>query len=94
MTINNQRCSIVIMNTIIQKAVIILGSKIALANKLGVKQQYISNWIHRDKQIPSDFCIPIEKATDCQITCEELRPDIDWAYLRNQHVQQQAKEVI
>ncbi|MDT4679101.1 transcriptional regulator, partial [Escherichia coli] len=27
-------------------------------------------------------CPAIEKATGGAVTCEELRPDIDWAYLR------------
>jgi len=29
------------------------------------------------------LAIEIEKATEGQVTCEELRPDVDWAYLRN-----------
>lgn len=31
---------------------------------------------------PIEWCIPIEKVTGGLVRCEELRPDIDWSYLR------------
>ena len=36
---------------------------------------------------PIERCIPIERATNGEVTCEELRPDrkADFAYLRNLH---------
>ena len=30
----------------------------------------------------AERCIQIEKATAGAVRCEQLRPDIDWAYLR------------
>lgn len=32
---------------------------------------------------PIEWCIPVEKATGGLVPCEELRPDIDWSYLRD-----------
>ena len=32
---------------------------------------------------PLDWCIKIEKATNRAVTCEELRPDHDWQFLRS-----------
>lgn len=30
-----------------------------------------------------NLAINIERETGAAVTCEELRPDVDWAYLRN-----------
>lgn len=40
----------------------------------------VCNWNKRG--IPICYCIPIEKETNGEILCEEMRPDLDWAYLR------------
>ena len=58
-----------------------LGSQAELARALGVKQQVVSNW-HRRGNVPADYCPSIEKATGGAVTCEDLRPDVDWAYPR------------
>ena len=34
------------------------------------------------RPIPAERCPEIEKATGGAVRCEELRPDVDWAYLR------------
>jgi DNA-binding transcriptional regulator YdaS (Cro superfamily) len=33
--------------------------------------------------VPADRCPVIERETGGAVRCEELRPDVDWAYLRN-----------
>lgn len=50
----------------------------AIALKLGVTQQTLTNW--KQRGIPADKCPDIEQATG--IKCEELRPDVNWAVLR------------
>lgn len=67
--------------TPIQRAIQICGSQSALAEKLGLVPQVVNNWIRRDS-IPAERCIEIERATNGQVRCEDLRPDVDWAYLR------------
>ncbi|NPI99188.1 transcriptional regulator, partial [Escherichia coli] len=37
---------------------------------------------HRVRQLPAERCPAIERATRGEVLCEELRPDIDWSYLR------------
>lgn len=48
-----------------------------LAEKLGVSQGLISMWSSGEKRIPILRSIEIERATDGQVTRQELRPD-DW----------------
>ena len=56
------------------------GRPSALAMALGVSIQRLSNWGSR--QVPAEICPAIERATGGAVRCEDLRPDVDWAYLR------------
>lgn len=53
-----------------------------LGAALKVSQVIISQWKTGARQVPADRCIEIERATAGAVRCEELRPDVDWAYLR------------
>lgn len=53
-----------------------------LASELGVPEPTVSQWKNGHRRVPADWCIDIERATGGLVTCEELRPDVDWAYLR------------
>jgi DNA-binding transcriptional regulator YdaS (Cro superfamily) len=66
----------------LNKAIQISGSQSALARKMGIKQGYVGNWL-RSGSVPVERCIQIESVTGGAVRCEELRPDIDWAVLRN-----------
>lgn len=52
------------------------------ARGLGVSQVQLSQWRTGARQVPAEHCPKIEKATGGTVTCEILRPDVDWAYLR------------
>lgn len=54
-----------------------------LARKLKINPALISQWRNRVRPIPPERCPSIERATDGAVTCEELRPDVDWAVLRH-----------
>lgn len=58
------------------------GAGAHLARALGVNQVMVSQWRYGIKQVPAERCPAIEKATSGAVRCEELRPDVDWAYLR------------
>lgn len=58
------------------------GGGMQLARTLDVSAVIISQWKTGTRQVPADRCIEIERATGGQVRCEELRPDVDWAYLR------------
>lgn len=53
-----------------------------LATMLAISPVIISQWKTGSRRIPAERCIEIERATAGAVRCEELRPDIDWVYLR------------
>lgn len=58
-------------------------SQSKFAKKIKVTQGFISRLILNKTAVPFKLCITVEKATNRQVTCEELRPDIDWSFLRH-----------
>lgn len=58
------------------------GSGNQLARDTGIHPVLISQWKTGARQVPADRCIEIERATGGVVRCEDLRPDVDWAYLR------------
>jgi DNA-binding transcriptional regulator YdaS (Cro superfamily) len=73
----------------LKKAVQIAGGQSALARALTTSdrkliQANVQKWLNSpnpDKMPPAEYCPSIERATG--VTCEELRPDVDWAFVRN-----------
>jgi DNA-binding transcriptional regulator YdaS (Cro superfamily) len=63
----------------IQRAIESVGGLKALADVCGVTPQAVFKW---RKGVPAERCPAIERATNGQVRCEDLRPDVDWAYLR------------
>lgn len=63
----------------LERAIKSAGSQSELARLLTefigrpVTQSHVWNWLNRDKKIPSEFVIPIEKVTGVPRYC--LRPD-------------------
>jgi len=55
----------------------LVGGQAALAEKIGVKQQHIWNWLNRQGGVPTDHCAAIEQATSRAVMRWDLRPD-DW----------------
>lgn len=56
-------------------------TQMEFARRLGVTQGMVAFWLHM-KPPTIERCIQIEKLTERKVSCEELRPDVDWAYLR------------
>lgn len=58
-----------------------------LAAELGVSYQAVQQY--RTNGVPAKHCLTIERLTRAQgqpVTCEELRPDMDWAVVRSNPV--------
>lgn len=66
----------------ILKACRVVGGQAAMSRYLGVSSPTINQWTTGVRQIPAERCPEIEKVTKGEVTCEELRPDVDWAFLR------------
>lgn len=65
------------------RAIQIVGSQVALAAALGVRQGHVWKWLNTAVEgVPAKYCPSIERLTQGRVTCEELRSDVDWAYLR------------
>ena len=56
--------------------------QVDLARQLGVTQGAVYQWAIGFSRPSAERCIEIEKATAGAVRCEDLRPDVDWAYLR------------
>lgn len=65
------------------RALEIVGGPAKLAAAVGVTVQAVCFWRDEERRLPADHCPTIERATNGAVRCEDLRPDVDWAYLRN-----------
>lgn len=69
----------------IDKASDIVGSQASLAALLKVTRAAVGQWKDVGRRVPAEHCLVIERETrkrGAPVTCEELRPDMDWAVLR------------
>lgn len=69
------------MSDVLQRAIDACKGGPSLAERIGASSQQLSNWKARNR-VPAEKCPVIERAVDGAVRCEELRPDIDWGYLR------------
>lgn len=65
--------------TVLQRVILIVGTRTALAQILGISKGAISQW---SDEIPAEHCPAIERATNGVVRCEELNSKVDWGYLR------------
>ena len=56
------------------------GAISELSRTLKVPVSLVSQWASGARAIPAERCPDIERATG--VRCEELRPDVNWAVLR------------
>lgn len=57
-------------------------SAAAFARRLNVPPPLLRQWQTKVRRVPADRCPTIERESGGLVSCEELRPDVDWAYLR------------
>lgn len=58
------------------RAVEIIGSQTAAAAKIGRTPQAVSEMLCRGGKAPAEWVLPLEAATNGQITRHQLRPDL------------------
>lgn len=66
----------------IKSACLYVGGQAEMAKRLGISSPTVNQWANGVRQVPAERCPEIEKATLGAVRCEDLRPDIDWSYLR------------
>lgn len=54
-----------------------------LAEKCGTSVAYLWQIAYEQRRCREALAIEIEKATGRKVTVEDLRPDVDWAYVRS-----------
>ena len=58
----------------LEAAILKAGGQTELANLLGIRQSHISNWKNRNKRVPAERVLDIERVTG--VSRHELRPDL------------------
>lgn len=61
----------------LDRAIEIAGGVGKLADLVNSRQSVVSNWRARGN-VSAEGCADIERATVGAVTCEELRPDLQW----------------
>jgi DNA-binding transcriptional regulator YdaS (Cro superfamily) len=59
-----------------------LAGREAFAEGCSTSVGYLKQVAYGNKQCGESLAINIERESRRVVTCEELRPDVDWAYLR------------
>lgn len=65
-----------------QRACEIVGGQAAIARRLNISPAFAYQLHSGRRPVPAELCPDIEFITDRQVTCEELLPGVNWAYLR------------
>lgn len=60
------------------------GRQTALAVAVKAQPQLVWQWAN-NRPVPADRCADIERASDGDVTCEELRPDLTWVRVPDKH---------
>ncbi|HOX27342.1 MAG TPA: YdaS family helix-turn-helix protein [Candidatus Krumholzibacteria bacterium] len=56
--------------------------RVAFAERAGTSPAYLLQLAYGYKRASVNMCVSIEKASRGAVRCEELRKDVDWAYLK------------
>jgi DNA-binding transcriptional regulator YdaS (Cro superfamily) len=54
-----------------------------IADEVGTSVAYLWQIAYKQRRCKESLAIEIEKASGQRVRVEDLRPDVDWAYLRN-----------
>lgn len=64
------------VNKVIQKAILMVGSQKKLANIVGVSQPNVWCWLHNKKRVSPENVKAIVEATGGEVLAHEIRPDL------------------
>lgn len=58
------------------------AARLDFCKRCGTSERYLRKAISIRQRLGADLCINIERESSGDVECEDLRPDVDWAYLR------------
>ncbi|AEP36202.1 transcriptional regulator [Taylorella asinigenitalis] len=61
------------------------GRSKRLIEGLGISRVSLWQWKNEHVKISIERCLEIEKFTAGKVTCEELRPELDWVLIKNDY---------
>lgn len=70
----------------IRRACAAVGGQAEMARSLVITPGAVSQWCLGTREVPAERCPAIERLTRAAnkpVTCEELRPDVEWGVLRD-----------
>lgn len=70
--------------TALEKTIKKAGSIKALADVLGVTKGAVWQWQLPGRRVPVEHCLGIVKHFGDTVTCQELRPDLDWSLVNRE----------
>lgn len=59
------------------------AERASFVERCGTSEGYLRKAISKGQRLGEGLCISIDRESSSAVRCEELRPDVDWAYLRD-----------
>lgn len=59
-----------------------LSEQVDFARRCKTSLGYLRKALSAGQKLGESLCINIERESGASVTCEDLRPDVDWGYLR------------
>ncbi len=70
--------------TALERAIELVGSQAALAEKLNVTRAAVNQWKLPGRKVPRTHCLQIERITNRKVRAEDLRADLNWEVVRKE----------
>ena len=61
--------------------------------RCNTSEAYLRKAISKGQRLGESLCIKVDRESGGAVRCEDLRPDVDWAYLRDALLPQTTQEV-
>jgi DNA-binding transcriptional regulator YdaS (Cro superfamily) len=58
------------------------SERLTFCDAIGSSERYLRKAVSAKQKLGAELCIKIEQRSARSVVCEDLRPDVDWAYLR------------
>lgn len=59
------------------------AARASLCKACGTTEGYLRKAVSKGQNLGGDLCIALERESSGTVRCEDLRPDMDWAFIRS-----------